>query len=94
MRGFRNASGGLCVGSGGGTESGASDWRLLRWAPDGVLSLSLSHSLLYFLLDSQDPGELPPRLGYVSLWLVGASPRLQGLVIPLSWADVPAPSGH
>lgn len=59
-----------------------------------VLSLSLSHSLLYFLLDSQDPGELPPRLGFVSLWLVGASPRLQGFVIPLLLANVPATSGH
>ena len=45
-------------------------------------------------LNSQDPGELPPRLGYVSLWLVGASPRLQGLVTLSPCAGVLATTGH
>lgn len=51
------------------------------------LSLSLSISVVFSLppkaLDSQDPGELPPRLGFVSPRLVGASPRLLGLVMLL-----------
>lgn len=78
-----------------------SDWRLLRWTPDDCaffVSVSLSISVVFSLtpkaLNSQNPGELPPRLGFVSPRLVGASPRLLGLVMLFPWADVPATSGR
>ena len=72
-----------------GTESGPSDWRLLRRAPEGrAFTLSPSVSLVSFLslvdqrsgwgLDSQDPGDLPPRVGS---WSFGGRPQALGLMM-------------
>lgn len=66
-----------------GTESGPSDWRLLRWAPEGC-AFTLSPSVLYLssLLWTKDLGgaqTLRTRVICLPGWapgFLGADPRL------------------